>query len=160
MRRLLLVPTAIIVVAMLWPASVSAQTETSVTGTGAGVLPEGAVYLGLPLSSVSLGMGLGVAGNWAAGQLQVTLTGTTVLGVEQDIVVEGQATASTPSIPGTASFSGTCTVDPGDGSPPLPGVPFLALVRANLDGTGSLTLSLGGTSLPAAPISEGYVTVQ
>ena len=159
MRRLPLLPMALIVVAMLRPAPAAAQ-ETSVTGAGAGLFPEGAAYLGLPLSSLSLGMGLGVAGNWAAGQFQVTLTGTTALGVEQNILVEGQATASTPSAPGTATFSGTSTVDPGDGTPLLPGVPFIALVATNPDGTGTLTLNLGGTNLPAVGINEGYLTVQ
>ena len=160
MRRLPLLPMAMIVGAMLWPAPLAAQTETSVTGAGAGVFPQGAVYLGLPVSSLSLGMGLGVAGTWAAGQFQVTLTGTNVFGAEQNIVVEGQATASTPSAPGTASFSGTSTVEPGDGTPPLPGVPLVAVVVANPDGTGSLTLSLGGTNLPAAAVNEGHLTVQ
>ena len=159
MRRLTLLPMTLIVVALLWPAPAAAQ-ETSVTGAGAGLFPEGAAYLGLPLSSLSLGMGIGVAGNWAAGQFQVTLTGTTALGMEQNIVIEGQATASTPSAPGTAAFSGTSTVDPGDGTPPLPGVPFVALVATNPDGTGSLTLSLGGTNLPAVAVDEGYLTVQ
>ena len=105
-------------------------------------------------------MGGGVACNWAAGQFQVTLTGTTVLDVEQNIVVTGQVTARTPSAPGTASFSGTSTVDPGDGTPPLPGVPFVALVAVNPDGTGTLTLNLAGTNLPAAAINEGYLSVQ
>jgi hypothetical protein len=159
MRRLSLLPIAMILLAVLWPAAGAAQ-ETSVTGAGAGVFPEGALYLGLPLSSLSLGIGLGVAGTWSAGQFQVTLTGTNGLGEEQNIVVEGQATASTPSAPGTASFSGTSTVDPGDGTPPLPGVPFVALVVANPDGTGSLTLNLGETNFPAATIDEGYLTVQ
>ena len=160
MRRLALLPMTLIVVAMLcWPAPAAAQ-ETSVTGAGAGLFPEGAAYLGLPLSSLSLGMGLGVAGTWAAGQFQVTLTGTNALGAEQNIVIEGQATASTPSAPGTAVFSGTSTVDPGDGTLSLPGVPFVALVAANPDGTGSLTLNLGGTNLPAVGINEGHLTVK
>jgi hypothetical protein len=159
MRRLRLLTMAMILVAGLWPAPGAAQ-EISVTGAGAGVFPEDALYLGLPLSSLSLGMGLGVSGPSAAGEFQVTLTGTNAFGEEQNIVVEGQATGSTPSAPGTASFSGTGTVDPGDGTPLLPGVPFVALVVANPDGTGSLTLDLGGTNLPAATIDEGYLTIQ
>lgn len=159
-RRLQLLPIAVIAAAVLIPAPVAAQTETSVTIAGAGVFPAGAVYLGLPLSSLSLGVGLGAAGTWAAGQFQVTLTGTTVLGDEQNIVVNGRATASAASAPGTVTFSGTAIVDPGDGTPPVPGVPFAALVVPGADGTAQLTLNLGGTNLPAAAINEGYVTVQ
>lgn len=160
MSRLALLPIAIIAAAVLAPAPAAAQTEISVTIAGAGVFPEGAGYLGLPLRSLSLGVGLGVAGSWAAGQFQVTLTGTTVLGDERNIVVNGRATAGAPSAPGTATFSGSAIVDPGDGTPPVPGVPFAALVVPGANGTGSLTLNLGGTNLPAAAINEGYVTVQ
>ena len=160
MKRLLLFPIAIIALAILVPAPVAAQTETSVTIAGAGAFPEGAGYLGLPLRSLSLGVGLGVAGSWAAGQFQVTLTGTTPLGDERNIVVNGRATSSAPFAPGTATFSGTATVDPGDGTPPLTGVPFAALVVSGPDGTGSLTLNLGGTNLPAVGIDEGYLTVE
>ena len=160
MRRLGLLPVAIIAAVVLAAPAPAAAQETSVTIAGAGVFPQGAGYLGLPLRSLSLGVGLGVAGTWAAGQFQATLTGTDLLGHERNIVVDGRATAAVPSAPGTATFSGTATVDPGDGTPPLPGVPFVAVVAAAADGTGSLTLRLGATNLPAAAIDEGYVTVQ
>src|SRR5688572_22892413 len=159
-RRLQLLPIAIIAAAVLLPAPAAAQTETSVTIAGAGVFPAGAMYLGLPLSSLSLGVGLGVAGSWAAGQFQVTLTGTTVLGDERNIILNGRATGGMSSAPGTVAFSGTAIVDPGDGTPPVPGVPFAALVAPGSNGTGSLTVTLGGVNLPAAAINEGYVTVQ
>ena len=159
-RRLQLLPIALIAAAVLMPAPVAAQTETSVTIAGAGAFPAGATYLGLPLRTLSLGVGLGVAGTWAAGQFQVTLTGTTILNDERNIVVNGRATSSAASAPGTVMFSGTAIVDPGDGTPPVPGVPFAALVVPGANGTGSLTVNLGGVNLPAAAINEGYVTVQ
>ena len=160
MRRLGRLPGAIVAAAALAVPTPAAAQETSVTIAGAGVFPQGAAYLGLPLRSLSLGAGLGVAGTWAAGQFQVTLTGTDLLGNERNIVVDGTATAGVPSAPGTAAFSGTATVDPGNGTPPLPGVPFVALVAPAADGAGSLTLRLGVTNLPAVAIAEGYVTVQ
>jgi hypothetical protein len=160
MSRIHMLAFAIIAAAVLAPAPAAAQTETSVTIAGAGQFPGGATYLGLPLNSLTAGVGLGVAGSWAAGQFQVTLTGTTVLGNEQSIVVNGRATTGVASAPGTATFSGVATVDPGDGTPPVPGVPFAALVVPGVDGAGSLTIHLGATNLPAVPINEGYVTVQ
>jgi hypothetical protein len=161
MRRLQLLPVALVAAAILALAPAAAHTEeTSVTIAGAGVFPEGAAYLGVPLNSLSLGVGLGVAGDWAAGQFHVTLTGTTSVGDQRSIVIEGRATGGAPSDPGTATFTGTATVDPGDGTPPVPGVPFAALVIPGPDGTGSLTVNLGGTMLPAAAINEGYLTVQ
>jgi hypothetical protein len=160
MRRLGLVPIAIIAAAVLSAAPASAQTETAVTAAGAGSFPEGVSYLGLPLRSLSVGVGVGVASTWAAGQFQVTLTGSAPLGGERNIVVDGRATAGLLSAPGTSAFSGTATVDPGDGTPALTGVPFAALVAPNADGTGRITLNLGGTSLPEVTVNEGYVTVR
>jgi hypothetical protein len=160
MRPLVMLPAAVLVMATLCPPTVDAQTEMSVTGAAAGVFPAGVSYLGVPLKGVELGMGLSVAGGWAAGQFQATLTGVSALGLEQNIEIEGAATSGVNSEPGTAIFSGTCTVDPGDGTPAVPGVPFTVAVAANPDGAGSLALTLGTTTLPAATVGEGYMTIQ
>jgi hypothetical protein len=160
MRRSVMLAAAILVVAISYPVSVGAQTETSVTGAAEGVFPAGASYLGVALKSLKLGMGLSIAGTWAVGQFQTTLVGLTALGVEQEIQVECQASSSVPSGPNTAVFSGTCSVDPGNGTPALPGVPFTVAFATNADGTGSLTLSLDATNLPAAAVNAGYMTVQ
>jgi len=160
MKRVAILPAVILLTGILSPAPVDAQTETSVTGAGAGIFPAGTSYLGVPLNAVTLGMGLSVAGGWAAGQFQTTLIGVSDLGLEQDIQIEGNASGSVPSEPNTAIFSGTCTVDMGDGTPPLPGVPFTVVIATIAEGTGSLTLTLGGTNLPAATVDEGNMTVR
>jgi hypothetical protein len=128
-----------------------------VSGAGEGLFPPGATYLGVPLKGLDLGMGLGVAGDKGVGQFQATLTSISAL---QDILVEGVVSSSVPSGPNTAVFSGTSNVDPGNGAPVLPGVPFTATVVANPDGTGTLTLNLGGTNLPVVAMNEGYLMVQ
>ena len=158
MRRLVMVPAAIMM-ALLWAAPVHAQTETSVTGAGAGAFPAGTSYLGVPIQALELGMAFTAAGPWATGLFQATLVGVSPLGLEQTIEVEGMATSSVPSPLGTATLSGTCTVDAGDGAPPLPGVPFTVVVTTNPDGTGSVALTLGTTQLPIATVDEGHMTV-
>jgi hypothetical protein len=160
MKRLAMLPAAVLVTAILWPAPVDAQTEASVTGAAEGIFPPGASYLGVSLNGLTLGMGLSVAGNWASGQFQTTLVGVSAFGLEQDIQVEGHASSSVPSEPNTAIFSGTCTVELGDGTPPVPGVPFTVAVATNAEGTGSLTLTLGGTNLPAATVNEGNMRIR
>jgi len=159
MRRSVTTAAVALALGLLWAPAARAQAETSVTGAGAGTYGPGATYLGVALNALDLGMGLSVAGSWALGQLEVTLIGTSPLGPRL-ITVEGLATASVPSAPGAAVFSGTCRVDPGDGTPPLSGVPFSAAVAANPDGTGTLALTLGATSLPAAAVNEGYLTIR
>jgi hypothetical protein len=159
MRRLVMVPAAMMVMAFLWAAPVHAQTETSVTGAGAGAFPAGTFYLEVPLHALELGMAFTAAGPWATGLFQATLVGASPLGLERSIEVEGIATGSVPSPLGTATLSGTCTVDAGDGAPHLPGVPFTVVVTTNPDGTGSVALTLGTTQLPVATVDEGHMTV-
>jgi hypothetical protein len=48
----------------------------------------------------------------------------------------------------------------GDGSPVLQNVPFAAAVTTGADGHGTLGLVLGATSLPAATINQGSMTIE
>jgi hypothetical protein len=159
MRRTVMLAMTILVLGMMSALGVEARAETSVTAAGEGPFPPGVSYLGVPLSSLTVGSGLSVSGTWALGQFQTTLVGLTVAG-PREITIEGLASSSVPSGPNAAIFSGTCTVDPGDGTPPVSGVPFTVVLGANPDGTGSLALTLGATSLPSAAVNEGYVTIR
>ena len=59
------------------------------------------------------------------------------------------------------NYAGTCTVNPGDGTPPLTGVPFTVIVAKLPNGAWGLTLTLGTTTgLPAATVTNGSVTVK
>ena len=110
---------------------------------------------------LTFGKGLTVSSSGPAqGQFQTTLVGLSALGLKQTIQVEGKTTAGSCADANTASFSGTGTVDMGDGTPPVPSVPFSVVVVTNADGMGSLTLRLGTTNLPAATINEGYMTIK
>lgn len=157
MRRLAMLRAAALVMVILWAAPVDAQT--GVTGAGAGIFPAGTSFNGVPLNALKLGMGVSVAGSLTEGQFQTTLIGVSLLGLEQDIQVEGKASSGASSS-NSAIFSGTCTVEMGDGTPPVSGVPFTVVVATNADGTGSLTLTLGATNLPAATVNEGYMTIK
>jgi hypothetical protein len=56
---------------------------------------------------------------------------------------------------GSATFSGTATVDMGDGTLPLPGVPFTVMASA-----GSLGLILNAVALPTAMVTAGSITIK
>jgi hypothetical protein len=159
MKRLTILPAAMLVMGILWSAPVGGQSETSVTGAGAGIFPPSSSYLGVRLNTLTLGMGLTVGGGLAEGQFQATLTGVSALGLEQEIQVEGKAITGNSAV-NTAIFSGVCTVEVGDGTPPLPGVPFTVAVATNGDGTGTLALTLGATNLPGATMNEGSITIR
>jgi hypothetical protein len=69
--------------------------------------------------------------------------------------VKGEAGYGTPNVDGSRTFSGTATVDMGDGSPALTNIPFTATASAT-----SLLLSIENVNLPAVPLSAGTIIIQ
>jgi hypothetical protein len=137
------------------PARVAAQT-VGVTGAAAATFPNGATFNGIPLKGLTLGQGMFIAQDGSArGQFQAVLQGTSLLGTPQNVTVEGEVSSGTVALGGSATFSGTATVDMGDGSVPLVGVPFTVTAS-----TGSLGLILGATALPTATLAAGSITIQ
>jgi hypothetical protein len=132
-----------------------------VTGAGAAVYPPNTTFGGVPVSDLQLGIGVRIPGNGTAlGQIQVTLVGASVLGLEQDIEVEGQASTGSATAGSTAKFLGTVSIDMGDGTPPLTGVAFTLAIVTNADGQGTLSLALGATTLPVATVNGGSITIK
>ena len=132
-----------------------AAGQTSVTGTGAVVLPPGAQYGGLALSGLRFGNGLVInRDGTASGDFQTNLLGTTLLGTRREITVEGLVQTGALNQDGSVTFQGTSSVDLGVGLPPLSGVPF----RVTL-GTQGIQLVLGTTSLPLHALSVGGISI-
>ena len=73
----------------------------------------------------------------------------------QEVTVEGEVRNGPLAADGSATFSGTATVDMGDGTPALPGVPFSVTASA-----GSLGLILNAVTLPTATVTAGSITVK
>ena len=140
---------------VLLPASVYGQDTPGVTGSGAGTFASGTILSGVTLSSMKFGMGVVIPGDsTAAGQFQATLSGISALGQPQDIELEGNAASGSINADGSRTFSGTLTMDTGNGAPPLTNVPFtVTATRTNM------TIVLGPTSLPAT-LSAGTITIQ
>src|SRR5438876_1938199 len=137
------------------PAPVAAQ-DTGVTGAAEAAFPNGAAFNGIPLKGLTLGQGMFIAPDGSAtGQFQAVLLGSSLLGTPQNITVEGEVGSGSVGADGSATFSGTATVDMGDGTPALPGVPFTVTVSA-----GSLGLTLNGVALPTATLSAGSIPVK
>ena len=141
---------------ILRPAPVAAQDAAGVTGAAEATFPDGAAFNGIPLRGLTLGQGLFIAQDGSAtGQFQAVLQGTSPLGTPQNVTVEGEVRNGSVAGDGSATFSGTATVDMGDGTLPLPGVPFAVTVSA-----GSLGLILNAVALPTATLTAGSITVQ
>ena len=153
--------TLVAIAASISSASALAQSQTTLTGAGAGVFPQGASFTGVSLSALSFGMGAVILTNdgTAMGTFESTLTGTSLLG-RRNIVVVGNLTSGSGQAGGPATYSGLCSIDLGDGTPLLRGLPF-TVIAARLPNTHwGLTLSLGLTLLPAATVNTGSVTIQ
>jgi hypothetical protein len=156
MTRLGAVLTAILGLAtLIAPIPVTAQ-GVGVTGAAEASFPDGATFSGIPLKGLTLGQGMFIAQDGSAtGQFQAVLVGTSLLGTPQNVTIEGEVSNGTLGGDGSATFSGTATVDMGDGTLPLPGVPFTVAVS-----TGGLALTLNGTALPSATLSAGSISIK
>lgn len=139
----------------LMPAPLSAQADgRSVAGAAAGSLPPGATLGAIPVSSVELGTGVLIEPDGsAAGSFHAVLYGS-VFGQPRDLVLEGRITQGTASPDGSATFSGTGTLDVGDGLPPV----TLAYLQVAVGAT-SLVLSIDAATLPVQ-LTAGAVSIE
>jgi len=125
------------------PAPAAAQ-DAGVTGAAEATFPDGATFNGISLKGLTLGQGLFIGQDGSAtGQFQAVLLGTSLLGMPQNVTVEGEVR------------NGAVGGDMGDGTLPLPGVPFIVTVS-----TGTLALILNAVALPTATVTAGSITVR
>jgi hypothetical protein len=133
--------------------------ETIVTGAGGGLFPPDTTFNGVPIVGLEFGYGVNIAST-TLGQFSTVLLGPVVGGVQQRIIITGEATSGQRTAANVAVLSGTVTVDLGGGAPPTPGVPFTATVTIDANDQGSLGLVIGATSLPSAAVNEGSMTIR
>jgi hypothetical protein len=140
----------------------TAPVDTSVTSAAVGTYPAGTSYNGVPLSGLEIAAGsvIFADGSGGDGTLGIRLLGvSTGLTPPQIINIDAQVTAGSRTAATAATVSGTCTIDMGNGLPPVTGIPFTATIAADVNNLGAVTLVLGSTTLPAATIGEGSLTV-
>jgi hypothetical protein len=156
MKRLICVCGILLGLAAISSAPVIADSEArSVTGAGAGLFGAGAALGAVALQGIELGTGVFIeADGSASGTFHAVLQGSS-LGVARQITVEGKATEGSVGADGRASFSGTASLDLGDGAPALPGVAFRVIA-----GSDGLVLAIDSTTLPAAGLTAGAVTIE
>jgi hypothetical protein len=139
------------------PSPTTAATEGgAITGTAQGIFPAGSTLGPVTLDGLQLGTGVIVEPDSSAvGTFHVVLIGRSLLGERQEITVEGRISQGTVDENGTATFSGIASIDFGDGAPLRPGVPFSVVTSAS-----SLVLAIESTTLPAASLTGGSVTIE
>lgn len=139
----------------------AAAADTSVTVGAGGIYPDGTTFLGLSINGLQAGYGLEIAeGGAALGQFCTILLGVNDLGLQQNVTIVGQATSGSRTADNVVTFSGTCSVDMGDGTAPLPGIPFTAVVATDANDQGTIGLKIGDTQLPDALMNSGTMTIK
>jgi hypothetical protein len=128
--------------------------ETAATAAGAGPFTSTPSLGGVELAGGTFGVGVRTASGSGYGDVEVQFNGISLLGMFQQVTVNGWITSVTSS-GGTVTMNGTCTLDMGDGVPPASGVPLVATLTAS-----GITLTIGSTALPTLPKSDGFINIE
>ena len=151
MKRLITVCVVVFGMTAMAATRIQADSEShSVTAAGRGTFAAGAALGAVALHGLELGSGVLIDPDGSAsGNFHAVLQGTT-LGSARELTIEGTVSGGSIGADGRATFSGTASFDFGDGTPPLPAVPFQ--VTAGADG---LVLVIDSTTLTAGLPSGG-----
>jgi hypothetical protein len=128
--------------------------EQEGTAAAAGVFPTSATFNGVQLSGGIFGVGIRTGGGTTYGDVHAEFSGISLIGLYQIVTVDGWITSSTVT-GGTINFTGTGTLDMGDGPPPTGGLSLVGSMDAN-----GITLTIGGSTLPNLPKTDGYSSVE
>jgi len=138
------------------PTTTAAGESGTVTGAARAAFAGGAALGSVTLSGLDFGTGMFIEPDGTGtGVFSAVLTGRSPLGQERQITLDGEVLRGALTPDGNALFSGAATVNFGDGTPALSGVPFNVTTTAN-----SVRLALDSTMLPAAQLSNGALEIQ
>jgi hypothetical protein len=126
--------------------------EMIATAAGSGAYTSTPNVNGVELSGGTFGIGMRTAG---PGDLEANLSGVQpLLGLFQQLTVSGWITSASVN-GGTMTFSGTASLDMGDGSAALTGLPLSGSVTAS-----GLTLTVGSWSFGTLPKQDGFIAIE
>ena len=154
MKRLLVLTFVLALIAL------PGASQTNVTAAAGGVYPPSTTFGGVPINGLQSGYGVEITGTSALGQFCTILLGVNALGIQQNIIIEGKASRGSRTAANFATFSGTCTVNMGDGTLPTPSVPFTATITTNANNQGAIGLVIGVMTLPNATVNAGSMTIK
>ena len=155
MKHLTCVRAIVLGLVAITAAPVSADGEHSVTAAATFLFPVGAELGAVALQGIEIGTGVFLeADGSASGTFHAVLQGS-ALGFSREVTLEGKASEGSVGFDGRVTFSGTASLDLGDGAPPLPSVAFSVTA-----GTDDVVLVIDSTPLPAAGLSAGAVSIE
>ncbi len=153
----------ILLVAMLAIAgSAYAQSDTSATAAAQGTYPAGTTFGGAAISALQIANATLIASDGSAeGQITISLIGPTnpILGTQQIISIEADVSSASRAAANIVTITGTCSIDMGNGTPVITGVPIVATITTNDQHLGTVGLVIGATTLPTGTINDGSMTI-
>lgn len=155
MKRLTYVRVIVLGLAIIAaPVGVGADSDDhSVTAAASGLFATGVELGAVALQGVQIATGVFIeADGTASGTFHAMLQGST-LGSPQEITVEGNVTGGSVDADGRATFSGTASLDLGNGAPPLLNVAFSVTA-----GSDDVVLVVDSVTLTAT-LSGGAITI-
>jgi hypothetical protein len=147
---------AIVLGLAITAAPVGANSDDhSVTAAATGLFAAGAELGPVALQGVQIATGVFIeADGSASGTFHAVLRGTSLFGSPQEITLEGHVTGGSVEAGGSATFSGSASLDLGGGVPPLTNIAFSVTA-----GSDDVVLVIDSTSLTAT-LSGGAVTIE
>jgi hypothetical protein len=137
------------------PAAVTGQSsERSVAGAASGSLPAATMLGAITVSSVDLGTGVLISADGSAsGWFHAVLRGS-VSGQSRGLTIEANVTQGAVAQDGSVTFTGSGTIDLGDGTPAVP-LGYLSVATSG----GGLVLSIDAATLPVE-LTSGTVAIE
>ena len=152
--------TILIILAMCVLLTPSARTTTvgerTITGAARATFAQGAILGTCVVKAMELGAGVFVEPDGSAsGIYSAVLTGKSLLGQPQEITIEGKVFQGEVMPSGQTLFNGIATVNLGNGTPSLTGVPFTVSTTDT-----SVRLSILSVTLPGAQVTSGAISIE
>ena len=153
MKRLIYVCVIVLGLAITTAPVGADSDDRSVTAAASGLFAAGAELGPVALQGLQIATGVFIeADGTASGTFHAVLRGSSLLS-PQEITVEGNVTGGSVDADGRATFSGTASLDLGDGAPPLANVAFSVTA-----GSDDVVLVIDSVTLTAS-VAPGAVTI-
>jgi hypothetical protein len=134
-----------------------AQDPDVLSSVGSALFEGAPTYRGVRLSSMRYAVAALISPDAPDGQVVVTLIGRAAGNLPRVMTLTGTVESSQFLPSGTVRLTGTATVDPGDGSPPLAGIPYELRTTPDTNGQGTVVLTVENVPLTAAVTILGGV---
>jgi hypothetical protein len=129
--------------------------ERSIVGAARATFGQTATLGTCIVKNLELGTGAFIEPDGSAsGVYSAVLNGKSLLGQQQQIKIEGNVLQGDVMPNGQTFFIGVATVNLGDGTPTVTGVPFSVITSGE-----TLRLSILSTNLPAAQVTSGVISI-